>query len=71
MPRRYNLASKSDMRRWARDLEKDLTSLAQKQVLKMKHNIPCPHCVREISVSSGWNVCPYCANGVDLQLQIS
>ncbi len=70
MARKYNLGSKSDMRR----LERDLTRAVEKSVTdglhSMKYDINCPHCGATFQAPAGKSHCPVCKNIVDLELNI-
>lgn len=74
MGRKYNLAKKSDMRRFVRDLEKDVRNTAQEAVKKeaynRKYDISCPHCQESISVPPGKSICPNCKKEITLTLDI-
>lgn len=66
MAKKYNIGSKSDMRRFERDLKNDL----MKQVRNGNYEVSCPHCNRRFSAHSGANTCPYCRNTVSLQINV-
>lgn len=64
MGRSYDLSSKSDMRRFTRDIEKDV----QKQMSKAGIDVKCPGCKAAIKVTPGANVCPKCGANIDVDL---
>lgn len=68
MAKTYNLLSKSDMRKFQKDLEKTVMNEAKSAAMKSKHEILCPHCDSEITVRAGKNICPHCRNTVDVTL---
>lgn len=68
MGKKYNLSSSSDMRRFSRDLEKTIMDKALNAVDTMDFNIACPHCNSMVSMHSGLNICPFCHNEVNVEL---
>lgn len=70
MARKYNLGKRSDMRRFERDLRNDVMEQARTAVLNKPVSIDCPNCHRPISVHAGSNVCPFCKQLVELNLNI-
>lgn len=42
MPKKFNLSSKSDMKRFMKELEKQVYSNAEKEVLSRKYEVECP-----------------------------
>lgn len=70
MSKKYNLSSKSDMRRFERDLKKSVMDSARQAVQKETYNVTCPHCNRTVKVHAGNNRCSYCGNTIDLTLNI-
>lgn len=62
MGRNYDLLNKSDMRRFARDLEKDIKAAAKKSLISNGLNVDCPFCKNAFRMVSGENVCPACGN---------
>lgn len=56
MARKYNIASKSDMRRLQRDLERNL----KKSVNSATYQHVCHACGRRYNVKVGTNRCPNC-----------
>ena len=57
----YNLSSKSDMKRFFKDMEK--------QLVEMLHEIKCPNCGNKISVKAGNNVCKHCSAEIDVNFE--
>lgn len=66
MPRKYNLASKSDMRKFEKDLRKDFKSA----IIHSKHEITCDQCGHKFSARIGENVCPYCNKTFKLEFDM-
>lgn len=62
MPRKYNIGSKSDMRRFQRDIQKQ----AEKVVKSIKYDYQCA-CGRKFQVSIGTNRCPRCGQIITIQ----
>ena len=69
MAKKYDIMKKSDMNRFKRDLMKDITGSIRNQAMKMKHSAKCPHCDHSVAVSAGSNICPYCRNGINLNIK--
>lgn len=67
MSKKYNLLSKSDMRRFSRDLEKSVRQQASDAIQKSLHEFTCPSCGKKIQVHIGANTCPYCGQKIDLK----
>lgn len=70
MTKKYNLGKHSDMRKFAKDLKREITKEAKMQVLNGKYNIICPACSNNINVPVGKSVCPICGGEIDLHLNI-
>lgn len=70
MAKKYNINSKSDMRRFQKDLEKIVKDEAVSTVMKEKYEVTCPHCQANIKVPVGKSSCPNCRNPIDLKLNI-
>lgn len=70
MSRTYKLGSKSDMRRFYKDLEKTIMKEATSALMKKKYKISCPHCNSQVEVHVGKNSCPICHKTIDFQLNI-
>ena len=68
MAKKYNLGSKSDMRRFQRDLEKTVMKKATSTLMKKRCDIPCPHCQSQVTVPVGKSSCPICHQPIDFQL---
>lgn len=71
MARKYNLASKSDMRRLTRDIEHDFKKQVKQKLPKTPIAIACPHCNSDINATTGRNTCPYCHNVVNVNYDLS
>lgn len=70
MGRKYNLGSSSDMRRFQRDLEKEIIGKTKQTIMNQTYDVTCPHCQSRISVPPGKSCCPRCGQEVDLNLDI-
>lgn len=70
MIKKYNLGSKSDMRKLERDINNSILDSARTAINQRTYDVICPHCKKTIKANSGKNICPYCKNTVDLQLNI-
>lgn len=70
MAKKYNIGSKSDMRRFKRDLTKDIQSMANKAIYNSKYSISCPNCHSQFQAKAGKNICPFCRESIDLQINI-
>lgn len=64
MSKKYDLSKKSDMRRFEKDLEKEVMDVAKKSISKSGLEIECPHCGKTIHVQLGDNICEHCSNQV-------
>lgn len=71
MTKKYNLFSKSDMKRFSNDLEKEIYSNVEQQIYARSYDVECPHCHTSVSVPAGKSYCPFCQNEIDLQLNVS
>ncbi len=70
MAKKYNLFSKSDMRKFQQDLEKSVIKESKSAILKSKHDIKCPNCSRNVNAPVGKSRCPYCHNEININLDI-
>jgi len=70
MTKKYSLSSKSDMNRFAKDLEKQVYSYAEQQILSRTYDVECPDCHSKISIKPGKSRCPICHNEIDFNLNI-
>jgi len=69
MSKKYNLGSKSDMRKFTKDLEKTVLQKAERVAGSMKHEISCPKCKSKIKISIGKQLCPKCSAEIDFKLK--
>lgn len=65
---KYNLSSKSDMNKFKDDLEKQVLNTAKSRLKLMLYDVECPNCHKSVSVHSGRNVCPECAEEIHVNL---
>ena len=70
MSKKYNLGSKSDMKRFERDLEKSLMNQARSSIMQGTHEVTCPCCGNRFGARIRSNVCPHCRKTIDLQLDM-
>ena len=71
MGKNYNINSKSDMKRFMKDLEKQVYSNAEQQLYSQNYDVECPHCHSKVSVPAGKSICPICRNTIELNLNIT
>lgn len=71
MTKKYNLTSKSDMRRFEKDLKNTIMDKARHAAQNGTYDVACPHCGRTVKAHAGINQCPYCGNTIDLNLNIN
>lgn len=69
MSRNYDLTN-SGMKRFAADLEKQLKSAAEQEILSRTYDVECPDCHSKISIKPGKSICPICHNEIDFELNI-
>ena len=60
MAKSYDLGKKSDMKRFARNLEREIRGIAEKKIEQVGLEIECPGCGTPMSVTPGLNTCPSC-----------
>ena len=53
MARKYNLGSKSDMRRFERELKKSVMDQAKTSIMRGTHKVTCPHCGHNLNAHIG------------------
>lgn len=71
MAKKYNLSSKSDMRRFTKDLNKFVVDAAKEAVEnETEFDVECPLCHKQIKAKAGLNTCPLCHNDFELNLQV-
>lgn len=58
------------MRRFERDLKKDVMKQAESSIMKNTHEIVCPGCGYKFNARIGSNTCPHCHKTIDLELDI-
>ncbi len=70
MKNTYKLNSKSDMNRFAKDLEKAVKQTAIREAMSRRYDVTCPTCGASVKVPTGKSLCPKCRKEIDLQLDI-
>lgn len=70
MAKKYNLGSKSDMRRFERDLKNAVMNQAESAIRHSSHEVICPNCKRKLNAHIGSNTCPFCKQLITLQLNM-
>lgn len=71
MKKKYNLSSKSDMRRFSKDLNDLIIDMAVEAAEnEVEFDIECPLCHKEIKAKAGPNTCPICHQDFELTLQV-
>lgn len=71
MTKKYNISSKSDMRRFERDLSNKVQSMTYNTLQNRTYDVTCPHCHASIQVHPGKSMCPFCRKEIDLKLNIN
>lgn len=62
MSKKYDIFSKSDMKKFMSDMEKDLINAIQKDLNHYK----CTHCHKSFQAHIGENICPHCNTKINL-----
>lgn len=70
MGKTYNIGSKSDMHKFERDIMASVKKQAANSLYSQSYEIKCSNCGKSFSAYPGSNVCPYCRNSVELELNI-
>lgn len=69
MTNKYNLGSKSDMRKFEKNLKEAMLDKTKEIAIDRKYDIKCPGCGDEISVPVGKSSCPNCSSEIDFNLK--
>ncbi|AWR91948.1 hypothetical protein LJ555_11740 [Lacticaseibacillus paracasei] len=68
MAKKFNLGSKSDMRRFMRAIEEEAKDKASDAIINHSYDFECPKCGTKFMVRVGSpNVCPKCGTSVNLK----
>lgn len=70
MKDKYNLSSKSDMKQYAKDLERRIKDAAIEEAMSRMYDVTCPTCGASVKSPAGKSVCPKCGEEIDLQLDV-
>ena len=68
MAKKYNLGSKSDMRKFIKDLEGAVSADLKSQAMKSSYDVVCPECGRAFQATPDNNTCPNCREVVEFKL---
>lgn len=68
MGKTYNMNSKSDMRKFMKDLESSVVKDIKDQMASISYDYTCPNCNHAISVRVGNNTCSYCGQEILVNL---
>lgn len=68
MKKKYDITKKSDMRRFARDLEQEILNRAEEAINDQMGNA-CPNCGSHLRLHFGTNVCPECGAVVEFTVK--
>ena len=71
MGKKYDLGKKSDIRKFKKDLEQSIFSNARDALAKETYKIECPKCHKTVSATAGPNVCPFCQEEINLELDFN
>ena len=67
---KYDISKKSDMRKFSRDLEKQILDNVEKEIKKTGIEIECPNCKKKFKAKGGKNTCPHCKKVIDLDINM-
>lgn len=70
MSKTYNLGKSSSTICFANDFEEKVMDIARDAAYDMEFDIACPHCNVISGMRSGLNICPFCKNEVNVELDI-
>ncbi|GAK30401.1 hypothetical protein WOSG25_021980 [Weissella oryzae SG25] len=68
MAKNFKISSKSDMRKFGKQLESDVKKLAKDSLSSQLFDVTCPHCEASVSVPEGRSNCPQCGEPIKLNL---
>ena len=71
MKHKYNISSKSDMRRFQRGLKKDIKSSVVSAIESSLYDVTCPSCGAVVNIPAGVSQCPECKKEINLELNIN
>jgi predicted amidophosphoribosyltransferase len=69
MAKKYNLGSKSDMRKFMKDFNREVINDVKSQALNGEFEVTCPSCSNDITVPAGKSICSVCGEEIDLQIE--
>lgn len=69
MSKKFNLFSKSDMRKLTNNIQREANRSIANQVNTMKFNVTCEKCGHTFKTSQGMATCPECGN--QFQVKVS
>ena len=71
MSKKYNISSKSDMRKFQKELKNGILQKAEESLYQQQYSVNCPHCHVKIMARPGKQSCPNCSKEIDLDLNIN
>lgn len=69
--RKYDISKKTDLRRFERDIEKEIKKLAKDELVTSGADYDCPRCGKTYRVKQGDNVCPHCGFVLNVNFDFS
>lgn len=71
MAKTFNLNNKSDMNKFSKHLINQVHDAAKNNISARTFNVECPKCKNSFLAIKGINICPYCQNEIDLELEFN
>lgn len=70
MSKTYDLSKSSDMHEFEKDLEQECMDIASESISQNGIEIECPHCQKTIIVFPGLNICEFCNNEINVEMNL-
>ena len=70
LAKKYNISSKSDMRKFERDVKQKLVDMSTSAVMSRKYLVDCPLCGTQVNIPVGKSLCPACGRSIDFKLNV-
>ena len=68
---KYNLGKSSDMKKFMRDIQRDIKTAAKKEIIQAEYEIECPECGTVSMAHVGRYICPACGKEIDFKLNFN